>query len=646
MIRASGLAVACGLLVASRSTGSVTISQLADPLQPQEAGHVDILSSWIEQEGGLLTFVIETREPIPTTPVPTGEDHITWIWLIDADNDPCTGQPHENLGSEFNVRVVLSEKYGGGFVDVTGTLPGGGIGTVGIDGRYVRLTIGLGQIANPSTFHWAADACHAVDNMCVTANHQTAVAAAIPLPYTAPARVTLIPPLLQLSPSARPTGQLQVEIRTADGQIRPSSEYHLSFRSSDPVAATVDGAGLVTATSPFDPDHCVSYVEARADGVPADNAAVVRITATDLDLYHETYAGSHIAFYVTPQIEGVDLDEITNSFQMVAATDLAYEAEQAATGTAPFRSGTQYLVLEVTDDANTAICGISGNPIRLGWQFGKPVHNSCYIINWPPRVPQWGVIFHEMGHNFTSASRGFGQFCSTGGPQDWVYNEALATLAGLWAWRSMERCPSTLGKTTVADLERDYQGARAYWLGRLDDYRAGGSRYDELDADVLNGLLCELYDSYGRKVWYDLFSTFTPADQPLPVLIDTPARQATWFVAAISASTGEDLRATFRNDSGFPIDDTAWDEMLAATETRIANRPWSDPIHADFDCDGDVDLNDFAQFQVCFNGPGQAPGPDCNADADFDDDGDVDVNDFAALQICFNGSNRPPACPY
>jgi len=70
----------------------------------------------------------------------------------------------------------------------------------------------------------------------------------------------------------------------------------------------------------------------------------------------------------------------------------------------------------------------------------------------------------------------------------------------------------------------------------------------------------------------------------------------------------------------------------------------SPTVPADFDKDGDVDVNDYAYFQACFNGPGRPPAPNCGADADFDDDGDVDVNDFAVFQACFNGSGRPPAC--
>jgi len=68
--------------------------------------------------------------------------------------------------------------------------------------------------------------------------------------------------------------------------------------------------------------------------------------------------------------------------------------------------------------------------------------------------------------------------------------------------------------------------------------------------------------------------------------------------------------------------------------------------YGDYDSDRDVDIEDFARFQACFNGAGQAAPPGC-ANADADGDGDVDVNDFAVFQACFNGPGHPPAplCP-
>lgn len=68
--------------------------------------------------------------------------------------------------------------------------------------------------------------------------------------------------------------------------------------------------------------------------------------------------------------------------------------------------------------------------------------------------------------------------------------------------------------------------------------------------------------------------------------------------------------------------------------------------YGDFDLDGDVDLEDFALFRACFNGPNHpipAP-PACTVNADADRDADVDLLDFSLFRTCFNGSNRSPRC--
>ncbi len=68
-------------------------------------------------------------------------------------------------------------------------------------------------------------------------------------------------------------------------------------------------------------------------------------------------------------------------------------------------------------------------------------------------------------------------------------------------------------------------------------------------------------------------------------------------------------------------------------------------VPADYDDDGDVDLEDFVRFQACFSGPNNAAGsPGCGA-ADIDADADVDLEDFLRFTHCFNGANRPPMCP-
>ncbi len=50
---------------------------------------------------------------------------------------------------------------------------------------------------------------------------------------------------------------------------------------------------------------------------------------------------------------------------------------------------------------------------------------------------------------------------------------------------------------------------------------------------------------------------------------------------------------------------------------------------SDLNLDGNVDLNDFAEFATCFNGAENPPAAGCTVPADLDGDGDVDLNDFA-----------------
>ena len=63
-------------------------------------------------------------------------------------------------------------------------------------------------------------------------------------------------------------------------------------------------------------------------------------------------------------------------------------------------------------------------------------------------------------------------------------------------------------------------------------------------------------------------------------------------------------------------------------------------LPGDFDGDGDVDLADFVQFQLCFAGSNNPPAPTCpvGVNADLDDDGDVDLGDFLIFQQNFTGS--------
>ena len=84
-------------------------------------------------------------------------------------------------------------------------------------------------------------------------------------------------------------------------------------------------------------------------------------------------------------------------------------------------------------------------------------------------------------------------------------------------------------------------------------------------------------------------------------------------------------------------------ESLDCNNTRIPDE--CEGIGAgDYDADGDVDLDDFADFASCANGPGALPVHPaaeciqaCLMAFDLDSDLDVDLHDFAAFQRAFGG---------
>ncbi len=63
-------------------------------------------------------------------------------------------------------------------------------------------------------------------------------------------------------------------------------------------------------------------------------------------------------------------------------------------------------------------------------------------------------------------------------------------------------------------------------------------------------------------------------------------------------------------------------------------------IPADYNRDGDVDLDDFAAWGACVSGPAIGRPAGCES-KDFDADKDVDMDDFGVFQRCYSGQNEP-----
>lgn len=125
-------------------------------------------------------------------------------------------------------------------------------------------------------------------------------------------------------------------------------------------------------------------------------------------------------------------------------------------------------------------------------------------------------------------------------------------------------------------------------------------------------------DASGAESWPEtpiVVSSVLSSKSRLPVTIDQDG---------VSILAWEDDR------SGNP-------DIYAQNVNRNGTLGSATGIPGDTDGDGDVDLVDFAAFQLCFTGPGGSAADQCNS-VDFDDDGDVDLADFGAFQLAFTGA--------
>ena len=86
-------------------------------------------------------------------------------------------------------------------------------------------------------------------------------------------------------------------------------------------------------------------------------------------------------------------------------------------------------------------------------------------------------------------------------------------------------------------------------------------------------------------------------------------------------------------------------EPFTFSFTNVPVRPSGTPADGDFDADQDVDTDDYRALAACLGGPDLIPDPDdpevttCEVEClnafDFDDDRDVDLRDFAGFQLVF-----------
>lgn len=176
-----------------------------------------------------------------------------------------------------------------------------------------------------------------------------------------------------------------------------------------------------------------------------------------------------------------------------------------------------------------------------------------------------------------------------------------------------------------------------------------------LQADTWSHVaVTRLYVDPGNDTWRmwinDQLVSQVVADAPLPDSFEPFVVGAGEDATDINQSPGTDwMNPLFGS----------MDELRISKIARVfGSIPCTPLVPVDFDCDGDVDVDDFAVFLACATGPAvlynpQALPSGCTVfpaqgviPADVDADGDVDHDDFGGFQRCYTAANVPlnPAC--
>ncbi len=509
---------------------------------------------------------MELREPPPADP---GE-YTAYLWLVDADRDPATGQHWNDIGSDFNVRLYYDHLHGSGWHPVVDRIHYGDVVSAtdfSITDNTVSVTVHLALVDNPDGLDFVA-ATIATPGGDIAPNSGHGDLPVTPLPPDAiekPSLVCLSPPILVLAPDGTATDQITPLAWDDSGNLMDLQWKALDFWGGNATVA-VDGQGNVTAIRPQESLNEISFVFGAVNGVASENACVVHVLHTDPSLDYVELRGRYVWYFLPREWAGVSFEQVWSTYEAVKVTDAAYVLEHELTGVVPFHGAPQFIIGAPADRDPMAVCGISGNPLRLGIALHQPFPNNNCIRD-PNGRPHHGVIWHEVGHNFTGGSVPWYQLY--GG--DFLYSEGMATLCGMYAAAEMVRAPSRFALSgQPLQAVSEYHDSYQYFLQRLSDYEAAGANFSLIDPDVLDGIFLRLADQHGWAIYPAFFQILLPYDQPWAFLDDVRAggKVHTFTVCALSVVVGQDLRDQFRAWN-FPIDDAYYQVVSQEILQRI-----------------------------------------------------------------------------
>lgn len=328
----------------------------------------------------------------------------------------------------------------------------------------------------------------------------------------------------------------------------------ITFHGYDTSLISISPGGYVTGLRTEGDTEIGTWVHATIDGVAASNTAVVRVLPSAYGIPFSQIAGQNTILYYPTNVNGEDLSAYVARYEIPTVNEYVYSIQQELIGTRPFDGAKQIFEVDFGATETQRVCGISGNPIRLGWNINGNNWENCFLVPFiPPRSPQSNVMYHEMGHNFTWASRSFAE-----GLGRFEYSEGLATAISAAAIQTI------LNQPTDYPIETDATAALRQQLTALNntmgsafqDWLGDGASFSELSPDIIDGIWLYYNAKRPNEFAKRFFLPLQPqyAAQLSGVMSNVlVADQHTVFAGLVSSAMGQDLSATFSSSYHYPV---------------------------------------------------------------------------------------------
>lgn len=383
------------------------------------------------------------------------------------------------------------------------------------------------------------------------------------------------PPLINIPEKS--TGVKLSASLVSNGVSTPLDPSKVSYTVSHPVSwlvsspetiISIDGnavahynsEGYVTVTAEEDVCHLVSKDTLLATGDVYGNPLTDEVIA----VFPPDYKPDSSAYSFGDMMSGYP--------DMMRYVNTAYRVtSEMYRGFRPFGGDKQILAPLVED-----ICGMPGNPLATA---------PCCYMNCGDASPQYGVIVHEMGHNF-SLSEGMAQLDSANQSKIGAagFGECVASLPVIYFEEEILHNGAAY-KIFPGSFEHEY--SRDNRETYCSSSKAGLEEFEQFITDGITDSVFNNPDLFdGVQVFCSFFESFSCdyVDGPnihkhhmirrfLKIFDDTelpefiPEKVETYFAAAYGVAADRDMRTKLRF-WGFTIDDVYYEQILPLIEYK------------------------------------------------------------------------------